>query len=200
ADGTFKYVNMQTFFQYNEEGVLEKFVGILQDIDYRKRVEQELVEAKKIAEESGKIKEQFLANMSHEIRTPMNAIIGFTNLLLMQKELLTQEQLRTIKAIHDAGEHLMVIINDILDFSKIQSGKLELEQLDFSLSELIASSINLFRSKAQDKQIQLTVNIDEQVPKYLLGDPVRLNQIIVNLLSNAIKCTEKGFVELKADV
>lgn len=197
SDGTYKYVNLQTYFQYDEEGVLEKFVGTVQDIDQRKKIEQELFEAKKLAEESGKIKEQFLANMSHEIRTPMNAIIGFTKLLLDSSVNLTREQKNSIKAIHDAGEHLMVIINDILDFSKIESGKLPLEKLDFSLVELISSVENLFQTKALEKGIEFSCTIDESVPSFLTGDPVRLNQILVNLIGNSIKFTEKGFVKLK---
>lgn len=198
-DGTFKFVNVHAYYQYRESGEIEKFVGTVQDINQRKMVEQELIEAKKIAEESGKIKEQFLANMSHEIRTPMNAIIGFTNLLTEQKNLITPEHFKYIKAIHDAGEHLMVIINDILDFSKIESGKMVIENLDFSLPELIEKAVSLFRPKAEEKGIQLAYTIKEDVPVFVTGDPVRLNQVLVNLISNALKFTEVGYVKLDVE-
>lgn len=194
-DHSIKFVNVQAYYQYNEKGDIEKFVGTVQDVNQRKQVESELIEARKAAEESGKIKEQFLANMSHEIRTPMNAIIGFTSLMIGQDNF-SPEQKKYIKAIHDAGEHLMVIINDILDFSKIESGKMVIEKLDFSLPELIEKVMNLFKQKADEKGIQLTSVVAEDVPRHLSGDPVRLNQVLVNIIGNALKFTEKGHVKL----
>lgn len=199
-DNSFKFINVQAYYQYDQKGQVEKFVGTVQDVNQRKIVESELIEARKAAEESGKIKEQFLANMSHEIRTPMNAIIGFTNLMIGQDNNFSPEQKKYIKAIHDAGEHLMVIINDILDFSKIESGKMVIEKLDFSLPELIEKVINLFKQKADEKNIQLSCCIEENVPRHVTGDPVRLNQVLVNIISNAIKFTEQGYVRLHIKV
>lgn len=195
-DSTLKYVSFQGCFQYDAEGNKEKFFGTLQDINLRKQVEKELIEAKMMAEESGKIKEQFLANMSHEIRTPMNAIIGFTKLLLKNNEELNAEQQKYINFIHNAGENLLVIINDILDFSKIQSGKFELEHTDFILPDVINNVLNLFRAKANEKKVTLLEEISDEVPFQLVGDPVRLNQILINVISNALKFTENGHVKL----
>lgn len=196
SEDTHKFVNLHGFLQFDKEGKVEKFYGTVQDINQRKLVEKELTEAKMMAEESGKIKEQFLANMSHEIRTPMNAIIGFTKLLLNHPEQLNPEQQKYINFISNAGENLLVIINDILDFSKIQSGKFELEQTDFILPDVTSNVLNLFRARAKEKDVELLEVIEDDVPFNLVGDPVRLNQVLVNVISNALKFTEKGYVKL----
>jgi signal transduction histidine kinase/ActR/RegA family two-component response regulator len=159
-----------------------------------KKAVMELTETKKQLEEIMRVKEQFLLNMSHEIRTPMNAIIGFTGLLMKTNPI--PEQKEYIDAIRTSGENLLVIINDILDFSKIQAGKVQFENIGFSLSQVIPSVIELMKPKFAEKDISLLYTIDKEIPMRLTGDPTRLNQILLNLVGNAIKFTEKGEVRL----
>lgn len=139
-------------------------------------------------------KVQFLANMSHEVRTPMNAIIGFTDLLNDAE--LNDEQRSFLGAIKTSSENLLVIINDILDFSKISSGKLRLEFVTVDINSLISDAIYSFLFQAKSKNISLNYEIDSKISSLLLGDPVRLQQILNNLLSNAVKFTESGRVDL----
>ncbi|MGE3825981.1 MAG: PAS domain S-box protein, partial [Bacteroidia bacterium] len=175
-----------------------KHIEIISDISEKKKTEFQLIHAKEIAEQSAKVKEQFLANMSHEIRTPMNSIIGFTDLLMNTK--LNSDQQDSVNAIRQAGENLTVIINDILDFSKIEAGKLNIEHTPFSFSEVIKTIKSLFTLKAQQKNIKLILNIDHKIPEALVGDAVRLNQVLINLVSNALKFTSKGWVEVSAEL
>ncbi|MBI9065741.1 MAG: response regulator [Salinivirgaceae bacterium] len=156
-----------------------------------------LEKANKEIRESSRMKEIFLANTSHEIRTPLNAILGFTNLLLnTDLELSQKKYLDSIKA---SGNNLLVVINDILDFSKIESGKLTLEQIDFDFRNLVKHTINTLTVKSQEKQIELKYDISDDIPNVIIGDPVRLNQILINLLGNAIKFTSSGgYVRLAA--
>jgi signal transduction histidine kinase len=191
-----KYVSIHGYCVVDAKTNVKKIIGTIQDITERKKTEEKLVEAQKVAEELMKTKEKFLANMSHEIRTPMNAIIGFTELLNDMSDL-PEDQLRYIKAIHTSGQNLMVIINDILDFSKIKSGNLTLENIELNLTSVVDSVIELLRIKAAAKKIDLSYKIMDHVPVWLLGDQVRLNQILVNIVGNAIKFTpENGSVKL----
>ncbi len=146
--------------------------------------------AAKIAEEAMKAKQQFLANMSHEIRTPMTAIIGFAKVVL--KTDLTTNQKEYITAIKTSGDSLLVLINDILDLAKVNAGKMTFEQVPFKMEQDIAAMLNLFDLKFQERNLELIKVYDSNIPEWLVGDPVRLNQIILNLVSNAIKFTEKG--------
>jgi PAS domain S-box-containing protein len=147
-------------------------------------------EATRIAEHAVKSKQQFLSNMSHEIRTPMNAIIGFTKVLL--KTELTIKQKEYLTAIKTSGDALVVLINDILDLAKVDAGKMTFEQRPFKMSASISSMLHLFEPKIEEKNLMLVKEYDQRIPDVLLGDHVRLHQIILNLVSNAVKFTKEG--------
>ena len=160
--------------------------------------QKEILEQKERAEQSERFKQQFLANMSHEIRTPMNAVMGMTNLLIDKNP--RADQQHYLEGIRKSSDILLHIINDILDLSKIESGKMELEKTDFSLHETTQQIIETLRHKADEKGLHLLSEIDGSIPDVLIGDPVRLNQVILNLAGNAIKFTEKGSVEIKVEL
>jgi PAS domain S-box-containing protein len=199
-------------------GVVLGAVIVARDITEQKRIEIELTEAKVfaelatsfaeeekekaikatlLAEDAVRSKQQFLSNMSHEIRTPMNAIIGFTKVLL--KTDLTEKQNEYFSAIKISGDALIVLINDILDLAKVDAGKMVFEKTPFSITNSIPSMLHLFETKLKEKNLKMIVKIDPKIPATLVGDPIRLHQIILNLVSNAIKFTLEGeiTVELK---
>lgn len=167
------------------------------DITERKNIEKNLIEAKEIAEYAARSKSEFLSVMSHEIRTPMNAVIGFTNLLLQNARPDQQEYLKMLRF---SGENLLVLINGILDYNKIEAGKIELEWIDFNLRELLHNIAAGLNETAKEKGIRLTVFFDEALPEYVKGDPVRLGQVFNNLAGNAVKFTEKGNIDLSAEL
>ena len=170
---------------------------VLHDLTARKEVEKAQRRARKLAEEANRAKGEFLANMSHEIRTPMNAIIGMTHLSLQTK--LTTKQRDYLSKIDSASRSLLGIINDILDFSKIEAGKLEMESVEFRLEEVLDNVTSLIGLKAQEKGLELLFSLDADVPNELVGDPLRLGQVLLNLVSNAVKFTEEGEVVVAAE-
>lgn len=167
---------------------------LLRTAKRRQELMNHLIEAKEKAEQAAFLKEQFIANMSHEIRTPLNAIIGFTSLL--ERTELQPRQGEFVHSIKTSGENLLSIINDILDFSKIEAGALRLEKIPFNLPSLVHSMENMFRFRAKEKHLNFSIEINDDVPGNLLGDPTRLTQILSNLLGNAFKFTDKGEVAL----
>ncbi len=171
-----------------------KFAVIFVDITERKRIEKELIAARKKAEEASAAKSIFLANMSHEIRTPMNGVMGFASLLASSG--LNGQQMEFLDFIKLSAGHLLEIINDILDFSKIEAGRLKLSSEKFDICALIENTINLLTIQSERKNLKFFYSIDLNIDYLLIGDPVRIKQIIINLLSNAIKFTEKGFIKI----
>ncbi len=201
----------------DEEGKVIGAVVVARDITEQKRIETELIEAKifaelatiiaedakskaesatKIAVDAVKAKQQFLSNMSHEIRTPMNAIIGFTKVVL--KTDLTAKQKEYLTAIKMSGDALIVLINDILDLAKVDAGKMIFEAVPFRLAMSLSAMLHLFETKIQEKNLELVKEYDTCIPEILVGDPVRLHQIILNLVSNAVKFTLKGAITITA--
>ncbi len=170
------------------------YLGVGMDISEAYKIRLELMRAKELAEDASKAKSEFLANMSHEIRTPLNGIIGFTELVL--KTNLTETQNQYLQIVNQSANSLLGIINDILDFSKIEAGKLELDIDKCDVFEIGSQCVDIISFQAQSKNIEVLLNIEPQVPRYIWADNIRLKQILVNLLSNAVKFTTDGEVEL----
>ncbi|MFZ2960922.1 MAG: PAS domain S-box protein [Candidatus Ozemobacteraceae bacterium] len=191
--------NATTFFDRDRK--LQGVFTAARDITERKRLDQvlqeknvELEEAKRAADQASRAKSDFVANVSHEIRTPLNAIIGFADLAM--KTGLDDKQTNYLRKIHLSGLILLGIINDILDFSKIEAGKLVMENIEFSLNDVVNTIVSMIAPQAASKNLDIIINVPFDIPKPLIGDPLRLGQVLTNLMNNAVKFTERGEIEL----
>ncbi len=185
-------VHMRKVPLYDDAGQATHVLVIADDITQQKQAQDDICRAKESAEQATRMKSDFLANMSHEIRTPMNAIIGLSHLVL--KTELTARQRDYIRKVQTSGQHLLGVINDILDFSKVEAGKLDLEQTEFALEKLLDDTGILIGEKSHAKGLELVFEVAPDVPPHLVGDSLRLGQILLNYANNAVKFTEKGEV------
>jgi len=189
ANGDYKWIEWQL-----SKGDNGSYISIGTDITQRISTEIELKKAKEFAEESLKVKNEFLANMSHEIRTPLNAVIGFTDLLLETQ--LNPEQRMHLETMRNSGEILLSLINNVLDLSKLESDKLKIEEIPFDMHKSFNTVLKLMKLRADEKRITLDLKIEPNTPIHVIGDPTRLEQILLNLIGNAVKFTNKGSVQV----
>ena len=198
ANKEIKWVDISVKGIINKEGIQEGYIGTIVDITDLKKTEFELLKAKEKETLANKAKDDFLSTMSHEIRTPLNAVIGISHLLLLENP--KEDQLENLQTLKYSSEHLLGLVNDILDFNKITSGALDIEQSEFSMTHLLNGIQGIFNNKAKAKNIRFAIKKDNLLPEVLIGDSIRLSQIITNLVGNAIKFTEQGKVTLDIEV
>ena len=190
SDGQIVWLHAAGWVVRSDDGRATHMYGVYQDITETKLMEQELIAAKQKAEEATRAKSDFLANMSHEIRTPMNAVIGMTHLALQTE--LTAKQTDYLRKIDGSAKALLRIINDILDFSKIEAGRLDIESVEFDLEEVLENLAGLITVKAEEKGLEVLFRTEADVPLQLVGDPLRLGQVLLNLAGNSVKFTGQG--------
>ncbi len=196
GSGTVKPVTInESTTRVQDKSVIQ---GIFRDITAQKQQETELIQAKETAESASRAKSDFLARMSHEIRTPINSIVGMADILSLTD--MTDKQHSCMQTIRHAADHLLTVINDILDFSRIESGKIKLHQRNIDFHALLHSVTLSMQVQAQQKNLGLTLDIDETAPRYIQADPDRIRQILFNLIGNAVKFTDSGSVSLRAAI
>ncbi len=182
---------------HDESGHLSRWIAIQSDVTRRRQTEEALRAAKQAAETSSRSKSEFLANMSHEIRTPLNAILGMTELALTTD--LNSEQRDYLKTVQSSADTLLHLLNDVLDVSKIEAGRMEIEDINFNLAEVVRETLKALAVKAHEKGLELAVHMAMDIPQYLRGDPTRIRQVLFNLVGNAIKFTEQGEVVVEVE-
>ncbi len=182
----------------DDSGNATGYIGSIWDITEQKKIERSLVQAKEREALANKAKDEFLSTITHEIRTPLNAVIGTSHLLLLEDHM--QSQLENLNVLKHSSEHLLSLVNDILDFGKIESGNIELEEITFNLKNRLKGLTATYDKLAYENKIGFSVNYDNRIPDFLVGDCTRLSQILTNLLSNAVKFTPKGQVALSINL
>lgn len=197
-DGSYHWVRNIGHPIYDLKGEFAGYIGAVFDISEHKSMMEELNKSKEEAEAANKAKSQFLANMSHEIRTPLNGMVGMIDLTLMSD--LNNEQRDNLETAKSCVDSLLKLINEILDFSKIEAGKLELVNSSFRLEDLLEQTVKPYKIKAKEHNVMVDYSISSDLPEYIIGDQLRIKQVLNNLLSNALKFTEAGSINLKVDI
>jgi two-component system sensor histidine kinase/response regulator len=193
-----RFIEMSISLKRDAKGAPIGFVGILRDCTARKAYEREQAKAKEAAEAANRAKSEFLANMSHELRTPMNGILGMTELALSTE--LSPELNEYLSIVKSSADALLVVLNDILDYSKIEAGKIAMDLAPFSMAEMVGDAMKSLAISAHRKGLELAYHLDPEVPPKLVGDSMRLRQVLLNLVGNAIKFTARGEVEVRVGV
>ncbi|HVW95319.1 MAG TPA: response regulator [Mucilaginibacter sp.] len=185
-------------FEGNDDDLLEIVKFLNEEISRRTEVERQLLEAKNEAEKASQAKSEFLSIISHEIRTPLNAVIGMGHLLLKNNP--RADQVDNLNTLKTSSDNLLVLINDILDFNKIEAGKLDLENAPFNIKKLIKDIVAANSTSANERENRLSLVLDDRLPDYLVGDSLRIGQVLNNLISNAVKFTHRGFISIRIDL